>query len=45
MKRYLVTEAAGFIGSAIAQRLVDEGNEAWTIDNLKAGGYVLITMS
>jgi len=37
MKRYLVTGAAGFIGSAIAQRLVDEGNEVWTIDNLSTG--------
>lgn len=37
MERYLVTGAAGFIGSAITQRLVDEGNEVWTIDNLSTG--------
>jgi UDP-glucose 4-epimerase len=37
MKRYLVTGAAGFIGSAIAQRLLDAGNEVWTIDNLSTG--------
>ncbi len=37
MKRYLVTGTAGFIGSAIAQKLVDEGNEVWTIDNLSTG--------
>lgn len=37
MKRYLVTGAAGFIGSAIAQSLLDEGNEVWTIDNLSTG--------
>jgi UDP-glucose 4-epimerase len=32
-----VTGAAGFIGSAIAQRLVSEGHEVWTIDNLSTG--------
>ena len=37
MKKYLVTGAAGFIGSAIAQRLLDERNEIWTIDNLGTG--------
>ena len=37
MKRYLVTGAAGFIGSSIAQKLVDQGNEIWTIDNLSTG--------
>ena len=37
MKRYLVTGAAGFIGSAIAQKLADAGNEVWTIDNLSTG--------
>jgi UDP-glucose 4-epimerase len=37
MKKYLVTGAAGFIGSAIAQKLVDAGNEVWTIDNLSTG--------
>lgn len=37
MKKYLVTGATGFIGSAIAQKLVEEGNEVWTIDNLSTG--------
>ena len=33
----LVTGAAGFIGSAIAKRLIEEGNEVVTIDNLSTG--------
>ncbi|MDB9965142.1 NAD-dependent epimerase/dehydratase family protein [Planktomarina temperata] len=37
MARYLVTGAAGFIGSAIARRLITEGNEVVTIDNLSTG--------
>lgn len=37
MKRYLVTGAAGFIGSSVANRLLREGNEVWTIDNLSTG--------
>lgn len=37
MKKYLVTGAAGFIGSAIAQKLIDAGHEVWTIDNLTTG--------
>ncbi|MBN1882003.1 MAG: NAD-dependent epimerase/dehydratase family protein [Deltaproteobacteria bacterium] len=37
MGSYLVTGAAGFIGSAIARRLVTEGNEVVTIDNLSTG--------
>ncbi len=37
MKRYLVTGAAGFIGSTIARKLAEEGNEIWTIDNLRTG--------
>lgn len=37
MKIYLVTGAAGFIGSSIAARLVDDGHEVWTIDNLTTG--------
>ena len=37
MKRYLVTGAAGFIGSAISKKLAEEGNEIWTIDNLSTG--------
>lgn len=35
--KYLVTGAAGFIGGGIAQRLIDEGHEVVTIDNLSTG--------
>ncbi len=35
--KYLVTGAAGFIGAAIAKKLLDSGNEVWTIDNLSTG--------
>lgn len=34
---YLVTGAAGFIGSAIAKKLISEGNACTTIDNLFTG--------
>ena len=37
MANYLVTGAAGFIGAAIAQRLINEGNKVVTIDNLSTG--------
>ena len=37
MKKYLVTGAAGFIGSAVAQRLIDQGHEVYSIDNLSTG--------
>jgi len=37
MKTYLVTGAAGFIGSAIAARLIRLGNKVVTIDNLSTG--------
>ena len=37
MKTYLVTGAAGFIGSAIAKKLIDDGNKVVTIDNLSTG--------
>jgi UDP-glucose 4-epimerase len=36
-KKYLVTGAAGFIGAAIAKKLVNENFEVWTIDNLSTG--------
>lgn len=37
MKTYLVTGAAGFIGSAIAEKLLKKGNKVVTIDNLSTG--------
>jgi len=37
MSKYLVTGAAGFIGSAIAKKLLARGDEVWTIDNLSTG--------
>ena len=36
-KRYLVTGGAGFIGSAIAKKLINDNNDVWTIDNLTTG--------
>ncbi len=36
-KFYLVTGAAGFIGSALARRLINEGHSVVTIDNLSNG--------
>lgn len=37
MANYLVTGAAGFIGSALARRLLDEGHQVASIDNLSTG--------
>ena len=37
MGRYLVTGVAGFIGSALAKRLISNGDEVFTIDNLSTG--------
>lgn len=37
MSRYLVTGAAGFIGAAIANRLVGDGHEVVTVDNMSTG--------
>ena len=34
MSRYLVTGAAGFIGAALASRLIKEGNQVVTIDTV-----------
>ena len=37
MKTYLVTGAAGFVGAALSQKLIDKGNNVITIDNLSTG--------
>lgn len=37
MGNYLVTGAAGFIGSAIAKKLIEENNTVVTIDNFSTG--------
>ncbi len=36
-KKYLVTGAAGFIGSCVVRELLRQGNEVITIDNLSTG--------
>jgi len=37
MPKYLVTGGAGFIGSAIAKKLLQDDNEVYIIDNLNTG--------
>jgi UDP-glucose 4-epimerase len=37
MKKYLVTGAAGFIGSAVSRRLIEQGHKVISIDNLSTG--------
>ena len=37
MKNYLVTGAAGFIGSHVASKLIKTGNKVRTIDDLSTG--------
>lgn len=37
MSKYLVTGAAGFIGSVLAKRLIKEGHQVVTVDNLSTG--------
>jgi UDP-glucose 4-epimerase len=42
MGLYLVTGAAGFIGAAIAKKLLSNGNRVVTIDNLSTGNKLAI---
>ena len=37
MSNYLVTGAAGFIGAAVAQNLINQGDKVVTVDNLTTG--------
>ena len=37
MKKYLVTGAAGFVGAALAKKLISKGHKVYTIDNLSTG--------
>lgn len=37
MGNYLITGAAGFIGAALAKRMINEGHQVVTIDNLSTG--------
>ncbi len=37
MKKILVTGGAGFIGSHLCQRLLDEGNQVLCVDNFYTG--------
>ena len=41
--RILITGGAGFIGSALSKRLLQEGNEVWCLDNLSTGQMDNIT--
>lgn len=41
-KTFLVTGAAGFIGSKLAQRLVDSGASVVTVDNLSTGHEAVV---
>lgn len=42
MARYMVTGGAGFIGSHIARRLLERGDEVFVVDNLSTGDMVNI---
>lgn len=42
METYLVTGAAGFIGGAVAKKLVNQGHRVVTIDNLTTGSVDFI---
>ena len=42
MNNYLITGAAGFIGSHTARKFINAGHNVWTIDNLRTGGKAKI---
>ena len=37
MKTFLVTGAAGFVGAALAKKLINNGDKVVTVDNLSTG--------
>ena len=37
MKRILITGGAGFLGSHLTERLLDEGNQVYVLDNFCTG--------
>ena len=39
MAKWLVTGAAGFIGSNIVKKLISEGHKVWGVDNFSNGDY------
>lgn len=41
--RILITGGAGFIGSALSKRMLQQGNEVWCLDNLSTGHMDNIT--
>ena len=43
MKRVLVTGGAGFLGSHICKKLIEEGNEVHCLDNYYTGSKSNIT--
>ncbi len=37
--KYLVTGGAGYVGSVVAQHLLEAGHEVVVLDNLSTGGF------